>query len=81
MTVTDIDVLPNLRDLGGLPAAGGRSTRAGVFYRSALPAPGDARPTAVADCRPGPSSTCAAARVRHPRTPAAVRRHRVPDLS
>ncbi|WP_009760410.1 tyrosine-protein phosphatase [Rhodococcus sp. JVH1] len=47
MTVTDIDVLPNLRDLGGLPAAGGRSTRAGVLYRSALPAPGDARPTAV----------------------------------
>lgn len=47
-TVTDIDVLPNLRDLGGLPAAG-RRTRAGVLYRSALPAPGDARPTAVTE--------------------------------
>jgi protein-tyrosine phosphatase len=47
MTVTDIDILPNLRDLGGLPAGGGRSTRAGVLYRSALPAPGDARPTVV----------------------------------
>ncbi|PBC39457.1 protein tyrosine phosphatase [Rhodococcus sp. ACS1] len=47
MTVTEIDVLPNLRDLGGLPAADGRVTRTGVLYRSALPAPGDARPTAV----------------------------------
>ncbi|PBC39490.1 protein tyrosine phosphatase [Rhodococcus sp. ACS1] len=49
MTVTDIDVLPNLRDLGGLPASDGRRTRPGVLYRSALPAPGDARPTAVAE--------------------------------
>ncbi|MCZ4587030.1 MULTISPECIES: tyrosine-protein phosphatase [Rhodococcus] len=47
MTVTDLDVLPNLRDLGGLPLAEGRRTRSGVLYRSALPAPGDARPTAV----------------------------------
>lgn len=47
MTVTDIDVLPNLRDLGGLPATAGRVTRPGVLYRSALPAPGDTRPTAV----------------------------------
>ncbi|RZK72911.1 MAG: tyrosine-protein phosphatase [Rhodococcus sp. (in: high G+C Gram-positive bacteria)] len=49
MTVTDIDVLPNLRDLGGLPASDGRRTRPGVLYRSALPAPGDSRPTAVAE--------------------------------
>ncbi|KOS58159.1 tyrosine-protein phosphatase [Rhodococcus rhodochrous] len=49
MTVTDLDVLPNLRDLGGLPAVGGRRTRGGVLYRSALPAPGDTCPTAVAD--------------------------------
>ena len=49
MTVTDIDVLPNLRDLGGLPADGGRRTRPGVLYRSALPAPGDTRPTVVAE--------------------------------
>ncbi|MFC9760199.1 tyrosine-protein phosphatase [Rhodococcus jostii] len=48
MTVTEIDVLPNLRDLGGLPAGDGRRTREGVLYRSALPAPGDARPTTVA---------------------------------
>ena len=47
MTVTDLDVLPNLRDLGGLPVAEGGRTRSGVLYRSALPAPGDARPTAV----------------------------------
>ncbi|CCW11333.1 hypothetical protein EBESD8_18710 [Rhodococcus aetherivorans] len=47
MAVTDIDILPNLRDLGGLPLAEGGSTRTGVLYRSALPAPGDARPTAV----------------------------------
>lgn len=47
MTVTDIDVLPNLRDLGGLPLAEGRRSRTGVLYRSALPAPGDSRPTAV----------------------------------
>ncbi|MFE5704169.1 tyrosine-protein phosphatase [Rhodococcus koreensis] len=49
MTVTDIDVLPNLRDLGGVPTTDGRRTRTGVLYRSALPAPGDARPTAVAE--------------------------------
>ena len=49
MTVTDIDVLPNLRDLGGLSASDGRRTRPGVLYRSALPAPGDVRPTAVAE--------------------------------
>ncbi|WP_280344910.1 tyrosine-protein phosphatase [Nocardia neocaledoniensis] len=48
MTVTDLGVLPNLRDLGGLPTSGGRHTRSGVLYRSALPAPGDAHPTAVA---------------------------------
>lgn len=47
MTVTDLDILPNLRDLGGLPIVGGGRTRPGVLYRSALPAPGDARPTAV----------------------------------
>ncbi|MGW5150431.1 tyrosine-protein phosphatase [Rhodococcus koreensis] len=47
MTVTDLDILPNLRDLGGLPLAGGGRTRTGVLYRSALPAPGDARPTVV----------------------------------
>jgi protein-tyrosine phosphatase len=49
MTVTDIDIdiLPNLRDLGGLPSTDGRMTRTGVLYRSALPAPGDIRPTAV----------------------------------
>lgn len=49
MTVTDLAVLPNLRDLGGLSTADQRRTRAGVLYRSALPAPGDARPATVAE--------------------------------
>ncbi|WP_009480567.1 tyrosine-protein phosphatase [Rhodococcus sp. JVH1] len=48
MTVTDIDILPNLRDLGGLPATDGRRTRPGVLYRSALPIAGDTFPTTVA---------------------------------
>ncbi|WAL49284.1 tyrosine-protein phosphatase [Rhodococcus pyridinivorans] len=48
MTI-DIDVLPNLRDLGGLDTYSGRRTRTGVLYRSALPAPDDTRPTAVTE--------------------------------
>jgi hypothetical protein len=36
--------VPNLRDLGGLPA-GDRSTRSQVLYRSALPLAGDATPS------------------------------------
>ena len=38
-----LDVLPNLRDLGGLTAAGGR-TRSGVLWRSAAPLAGDRTP-------------------------------------
>lgn len=40
--------LANLRDLGGLPAAGGLVTRHGMLFRSAVPQPGQA-----ASCLPG----------------------------
>ena len=49
MTVTETAVLPNLRDLGGLPLPDGLQTRSGVLYRSALPVDGDATPTGVAE--------------------------------
>ena len=39
--------LVNLRDLGGLPVAGGGVTRHGVLYRSDAPHPGDADPEHV----------------------------------
>lgn len=39
--------LVNLRDLGGLPVAGGGRTRPGVLYRGDAPFPGDAVPTGV----------------------------------
>ena len=39
--------LVNLRDLGGLPLAGGGTTRAGVLYRSDAPYPGDDDPAHV----------------------------------
>jgi len=48
MTVSDLDILPNLRDLGGIALADGQLTRAGVLYRSALPIVGDCPPTTVA---------------------------------
>lgn len=38
------DVLPNLRDLGGLDTDEGGRTRYGVLLRSAAPLPGDRRP-------------------------------------
>lgn len=40
--------LCNLRDLGGLPTEDGRTTRAGLLYRSDAPLPGDPRPDVVA---------------------------------
>lgn len=39
--------LANLRDLGGLPIAGGGRTKPGVLYRGDAPYPGDAPPTEV----------------------------------
>ncbi|PXY18434.1 tyrosine-protein phosphatase [Prauserella flavalba] len=48
MTLTcDDNVLPNVRDLGGLPAGPGRRTAAGVLYRSAAPLAGDLPPRAL----------------------------------
>ncbi|KHL15617.1 protein tyrosine/serine phosphatase [Mumia flava] len=41
-------VVPNLRDVGGLPIPDGRRTRSGVLLRSAMPQPGDAGPDGVA---------------------------------
>ncbi|MFC4000123.1 tyrosine-protein phosphatase [Prauserella oleivorans] len=38
------NVLPNVRDLGGLPAGDGRCTRSGLLYRSAAPLAGDLPP-------------------------------------
>jgi protein-tyrosine phosphatase len=42
------DVLPNLRDVGGLPTEDGRRTRAGVLLRSAAPKADDRDPEDVA---------------------------------
>jgi len=39
-----MDALQNLRDVGGLPAAGGRTVRTGVLYRSDAPRAGDRPP-------------------------------------
>jgi protein-tyrosine phosphatase len=44
---TSLNVLANLRDLGGLSASRGGRTRRGVLYRSALPIVGDDAPTEV----------------------------------
>jgi rhodanese-related sulfurtransferase len=44
---TSLNVLANLRDLGGLPTSGGGRTRSGVLYRSALPIVDDDVPTEV----------------------------------
>lgn len=40
--------LPNLRDVGGVPAAGGALVRTGMILRSAMPVAGDADPETVA---------------------------------
>ncbi len=50
--VTFPDVLPNLRDLGGLPTEAGGRTREGVLLRSAAPHEGDRTPTDVAHWPP-----------------------------
>jgi hypothetical protein len=39
--------LCNVRDVGGLPTEDGRTTRAGVLYRSDAPQPGDPRPAGI----------------------------------
>ena len=52
MAVTDMNTLPNLRDLGGLAREAGGLTATGVFYRSALPAPGDVPPTSIVEWPP-----------------------------
>jgi protein-tyrosine phosphatase len=44
---TSLNMLANLRDLGGLPTSGGGCTRNGVLYRSALPIVDDEVPTGV----------------------------------
>lgn len=38
-TIPTLNVLPNVRDLGGLPTTAGAPTRPGVLYRSAAPLP------------------------------------------
>jgi rhodanese-related sulfurtransferase len=40
--------LCNVRDVGGLPTEDGRTTRAGVLYRSDAPLPGDPPPAGIA---------------------------------
>ncbi len=47
-----MDSLVNLRDLGGLAAAGGKLTRYGMLYHSDAPHPGDADPEHVAQWPP-----------------------------
>ncbi|KAA1378120.1 tyrosine-protein phosphatase [Aeromicrobium fastidiosum] len=42
------DLTPNLRDIGGLPAAGGRATATGRVLRSAVPRAGDLAPDGIA---------------------------------
>lgn len=44
--------LCNVRDVGGLPTEDGRTTRAGVLYRSDAPQPGDPPPTGIAGWPP-----------------------------
>lgn len=46
--VPEADQLANLRDVGGLPTADGRTTRTGVLLRSDAPMDGDAAPAGVA---------------------------------
>ncbi|GGJ41081.1 tyrosine-protein phosphatase [Streptomyces brasiliensis] len=45
--------MTNLRDLGGLPVAGGRTTRHGVLFRSDAPRVGDLPPTHLPTWPPG----------------------------
>lgn len=42
-----LESLPNLRDVGGVPAAGGFTVKRGMLLRSAMPAAGDAEPDSV----------------------------------
>lgn len=54
--------LVNLRDLGGLPVAGGGRTRYGVLYRSDAPHPGDTYPARIS---PWPPATVVDLRMPH----------------
>lgn len=67
--------LANLRDLGGLPVAGGGRTRPGVLYRGDAPFSGDDAPTGVPHWPPGAviDLRSPAERARHP--------HRWPDAT
>jgi protein-tyrosine phosphatase len=46
--MTTVTGLCNVRDVGGLPTEDGRTTRAGVLYRSDAPLPGDPTPAGIA---------------------------------
>lgn len=48
MTAVEETGLCNARDVGGLPAAGGRNVRPGMLLRSDLPLPGDPPPPGIA---------------------------------
>lgn len=41
------EFLPNLRDIGGMPAAGGAVVKHGMVLRSAMPVPGDLVPETI----------------------------------
>lgn len=71
----------NLRDLGGLPVAGGGRTRRGVLYRGDAPYPGDASPADVPSWPPGAviDLRSRAERTRHPhRWPSSTVVHQLP---
>lgn len=77
---TDASVLPNLCDLGGLEAAGGRATRHGVLYRSDAPPACDAAPDTVAARPPATVVDLRAPSKRGATHPLGQRGSRVPAL-